>query len=327
MGKAKKINWNAQATGPVILISGQEDFLASRVIRSIKDRLRLQDPQLEISELEGGEYTPGSLYNLVAPSLFNEPRLLIIRGVERCTDALIEDGVAYLTDLTPESTVVFYHSSGVRGKKLLEALRSNDNVTEVSVEKITKDAERIAFANSEFATAGRKVTNAAIRDLCNAFTDDLAELASACSQLMQDIAETIDEKVVERYYSGRMQTNSFSVIDAALAGQAGESLKLFRHAISSGVDLVPMVTVVAARIRMIAKVYKNRSLTLAELGGQAWLVDKARKQAAAWTEEGLARVIKEVAICDAASKGAERDAEFAMERLLILISNRGISSA
>jgi len=326
VGKAKKINWNGEATGPVVLISGPEDFLASRVIRAIKDRLRVDDPLIEISELEGGEYTPGSIYDLVAPSLFNEPRLLVIRGVERCTDALIEDGLAYLEDITPESTVVFYHSSGVRGKKLLDALRANDKVTEVSVEKISKDNERIAFAAAEFASAGRKVTNAAIRELCNAFTDDLAELASACSQLMQDIAETIDEKVVERYYSGRMQTNSFSVVDAALAGQAGEALKLFRHAVSSGVDIVPMVTVVAARVRMIAKVYKNRSLTIAQLGGQAWLVDKARRQSASWTEEGLTRVIQEVAICDAASKGAERDAEFAMERLLILIANRGVIS-
>jgi DNA polymerase-3 subunit delta len=327
VGKAKKINWNGQATSPVLLISGPEDFLASRVIRALKDKLRVSDPLIEISELDAGEYTPGSIYNLVAPSLFNEPRLLIIRGVERCTDALIEDGVTYLNEITPESTVVFYHSSGVRGKRLLEALRASDQVTEVSVEKITKDAERVAFVNAEFATAGKKVTNAAVRDLCNAFTDDLAELASACSQLMQDIAETIDEKVVDRYYSGRMQTNSFTVIDAALAGNAGEALKLFRHAMGSGADLVPMVSAVAAKIRVMAKVYQNRSVTLGQVGGQAWQLDKARREVASWSEDGLANVIQEVAVCDAASKGAERDADFAMERLLMLIAAKGVRVA
>ena len=324
MAKAKKINWNGQPTTPVILISGPEDFLAARAIRAIKDRLRVADPLLEISELEAGEYTPGSIYDLVAPSLFNEPRLLIIAGVERCTDALIEDGLAYLNEITPESTVVFYHSTGVRGKKLLEALRSNDHVTEVTVDKISKDADRMAFVNGEFSAANKKITNAAVRDLCNAFTDDLAELASACSQLMQDAAETIDEKLVERYYSGRMQTNSFSVIDAALAGQTGEALKLFRHAVASGVDLVPMVAAVAAKVRMMAKLYQNRSVTLGQLGGQAWQVDKARRQVASWSEEGLANVIQEIATCDAATKGAERDAEFAVERLLMLMANKGI---
>jgi DNA polymerase-3 subunit delta len=327
VGKAKKINWNGQATSPVVLISGPEDFLASRVIRALKDKLRVSDPLIEISELDAGEYTPGSIYNLVAPSLFNEPRLLIIRGVERCTDALIEDGVTYLNEITPESTVVFYHSSGVRGKRLLEALRASDQVTEVSVEKITKDAERVAFVNAEFSAAGKKVTNAAVRDLCNAFTDDLAELASACSQLMQDIAETIDEKVVDRYYSGRMQTNSFTVIDAALAGNAGEALKLFRHAMGSGADLVPMVSAVAAKIRVMAKVYQNRSVTLGQVGGQAWQLDKARREVASWSEDGLANVIQEVAVCDAASKGAERDADFAMERLLMLIAAKGVRVA
>jgi len=327
VGKAKKVNYNSVPSGAVVLIAGPEDFLASRVIRAIKDAKRAANPMLEVTELDASDYAPADIFSLTEPSLFNDPRLLVISNVERCTDALIEDGIAYLNQISPDSTVVLYHSTGVRGKKLLDALRSSDAVTEVAVERLAKDQERIAFATAEFAASGRKVTNGAIRDLCQAFTDDLAELAAACNQLMQDVAETIDEKTVERYYAGRVQTTSYTVIDAALAGQAGEALKLFRHAVSGGLDVVPMVAAVGAKMRLMARVYENRSATIAQLGGQAWMIDKARRQVSGWTEDGLATVIQEIAICDAAAKGAERDPEFAMERLLLLISRKGLKVA
>jgi DNA polymerase-3 subunit delta len=141
---------------------------------------------------------------------------------------------------------------------------------------------------------------------------------------MQDVAETVDEKTVERYYAGRVQTTSYTVIDAALAGQTGEALKLFRHAVNGGLDVVPMVAAVGAKMRLMARVYENRSATIAQLGGQAWMIDKARRQVAGWTEDGLANVIQEIAVCDAAAKGAERDPEFAMERLLMMIARKGL---
>ena len=61
------------------------------------------------------------------------------------------------------------------------------------------------------------------RALLDAFSDDLAELASACSQLLQDSADSISEQIVERYYGGRVETNAFKVADAALAGRSGEA--------------------------------------------------------------------------------------------------------
>jgi DNA polymerase-3 subunit delta len=57
------------------------------------------------------------------------------------------------------------------------------------------------------------------------------------------------------------------------------------------------------------------------------MIDKARRQVSGWTEDGLANVIQEIAVCDAAAKGAERDSQFAMERLLMMISRKGLKVA
>lgn len=323
MGKAKQLKWNQSGKAPVYLVSGPEDFIAARVIRSIRDSLRAANPQIEHSQVLASEYEAGRLIELTAPSLFDEPRLVVIEGVETCTDALIEDGLSYLGDMNEESTVVFRHSSGVRGKKLLDALRANDSVIEYTCDKIAKENDRVAFALEEFKTAGKKVTNAAVRDLVASFGDDTAGLAAACGQLVQDVAETIDEKVIEKYFGGRVEVDNFKVIDAAAAGHVAETLVYLRHAFGSGQDPVAMIGAIAHKTRVMAKILNNRSVTASQVGAHPFVFDKARRDVAGWTEEGMARVIQQVAVTDAAVKGGERDPEFAVERLLLLIARKG----
>ena len=152
---------------------------------------------------------------------------------------------------------------------------------------------------------------------------DIAELASACDQLLQDSAESITEQIVERYYGGRVETNAFKVVDSALAGRSSESLALLRHALSSGADPVPIVAAVSMKIRQLAKIYGNRSASAQSLGMAPWQVDKARKDVSGWSEEGLARTIQVLADTDAAVKGAERDPVYSLEKLVHLIAKKG----
>jgi DNA polymerase-3 subunit delta len=44
---------------------------------------------------------------------------------------------------------------------------------------------------------------------------------------------------------------------------------------------------------------------------------------AGWSEEGLAEAVMAVATADAAVKGMERDTVFALEKLVLLLANRG----
>jgi len=326
VSKAKLVNWRMASPTPLMLISGQEEYLASRVIRSIREQLRLSDANLEIHELDASDYAAGQLLNLSSPSLFAEPRLIIARGFERCTDDFIIDGLDYLNRPTEDTTVIFRHnSSSVRGKKLLDALRNSSEVSEIACLAITKDADRNEFVQSEFRQANRKITVGAQRAILEAFTDDLGELAAACSQLLTDSAETIDEQTVERYYGGRVETNAFKVIDAALAGKSGESLALMRHALATGADPVPMLIAFAMKIRQLAKLSSNRSATAVQLGMAPWLLDKVRRDLQSWTEPGLANIIVQLASTDAAIKGAERDPVYALERLILSIANKGIT--
>lgn len=324
MGKAKLVDWRKAHPAAIVLVSGGEDYLADRAIRSIRDALRAKDAGLELHTLSANEYAPGQLAALASPSLFQEPRLIILEGVERCSDALIEDGIAYLANPSVDTTIILRHnSSSVRGKKLIDAIRLSDSAIEIACVEVKRDADKAAFVQAEFAAANRKVTPTAVRALCEAFADDLSELAAACSQLIADSAETIDEQIVDNYYGGRVETNAFKVADAALAGKSADALALLRHALATGADPVPVVAAIGMKVRLMAKVFGNRYASPSTIGAQPWQINKAREDLAGWNEEGLAEAIMAIATTDAAVKGMERDPIFALERLVLLLANRG----
>lgn len=322
-----QLAWNAVRPAPVVLISGPEEVLAERATMMLREFLRAEDPALEVSDLEADGYRRGELLTLASPSLFGEPRLIRVSGVERASDDFLLDALEYLPATAESTTLVLRHRGGVRGKKLLDAIRAGTGGgVEVQCAELRKDAEKQEFAAAEFRSAGRRITASALRALVAAFSDDLAELSSACRQLLADAPGDIDDAVVAKYYGGRIETSSFAVADAAIAGRHGEALMALRHALDSGADPVPMVAAFAMKVRTMAKVAGLRggsAQAASSLGLAPWQIDRARRDLAGWDDEGLARTIEALAATDAAVKGAERDPVFALERLIGVVAARG----
>lgn len=322
-----QLAWNEVRPAPVVLVSGAETVLADRAVRLLRDILRAEDPSLEVSDIDAGAYAPGSLLTLASPSLFGEPRLIRVEGVDKASDAFLEEALAYLASPADETYLVLRHGGGQRGKRLLDAVRAGSGGgIEVVCAELKRDAEKHDFVVAEFATAERRIAPGAIRALVSAFSDDLAELAAACQQLLADAEDEITERVVDRYYAGRVETTAFSVADSAIAGRYGESLGLLRHALASGADPVPIVAAFASKIRTMAKLAGARGSAgdLAQRFGLApWQVDRARRDLQGWSDEGLGRVIRALAETDAQVKGGGRDPVFALEKMVEIVSDRG----
>lgn len=322
-----QLAWNQVRPAPVVLVSGTEDFLADRAIARLRDILRAEDPSLEVSELDAAGYGAGSLATLASPSLFAEPRLIRVMSVEKCSDAFLSEALEYLASPAEDCCLVLRHGGGVRGKKLLDAIRSGDHgAIEIVCGELKRDVDRQDFVVEEFALAGRRVSPGALRALVSAFAEDLAGLAAACRQLIADTDDDITEQTVARYYAGRIETNAFRVADIAVAGRGGEALVLLRHAFASGADPVQLVAAFASKVRTMAKVHGERGSGAAlasQLGLAPWQVDRARRDVAGWTDEGLGVAIEVLAETDAAVKGTGRDPQFAVERMVRIVGARG----
>ena len=327
--KIPQLTWDKIRPAPVVLVSGTESFLAERATGLLRDILRAEDPSLEVTDISADTYSPGELATLASPSLFGEPRLIRATGVEKCTDAFMSETLSYLESPASDCYLVLRHAGGVRGKKLLDALRGGlGGGIEVPCADVKKETDRADFVVAEFRTAGRKVSPGAVRALVGAFSGEIAELAAACRQLLADTDDDVTETTVERYYAGRVETNAFRVADIAIAGRHGEALALLRHALASGADPVPIVAAFASKLRTMAKVSGTRASSgqLAKQFGLApWQVDRAKRDLQGWTEDGLAHGISLLAETDAQVKGAGRDPIFALERMVNVVSARGVT--
>jgi len=322
-----QLSWRAPQPAPIVLVSGPEEVCAERAIGGIRDYLRAEDPSLEVSDVRADDYESGTLLGLTSPSLFGEPRLVRVSGVEKCSDAFLSEALSYLQSPQEGATVILRHTgASVRGKKLLDAVRAGTGGgVEVACPAIKRDSDRFDFAAGEFSAAGRRIAPAALRALVSAFSDDVTELAAACQQLLADVPGDIGEQVVARYYGGRVEASAFTVADTAIAGRYGEALIALRHALASGADPVPLVAAIASKLRTMARVAGNRepSRQLASrLGMKDWQIDRARRDLAGWNQASLAVAIQAAARADAEVKGASRDPVFAVERLVTVVATR-----
>lgn len=325
--KIPQLSWREPRPAPLVLVSGPEEICAERAIAGVRDYLRAEDPALEVSDVRADDYAPGTLLALTSPSLFGEPRLVRVSGVERCSDAFLQEAVSYLETPQEGATVVLRHTgASVRGKKLLDALRAGaGGGVEIPCPAVKRDSDRVDFASGEFKAAGRRIHPAALRALVSAFADDLTELAAACQQLIGDVEGDITEDVVQRYYGGRVEVSAFVVADTAIAGNFGEALVAMRHALASGADPVPMVAAFAMKLRTMAKVAGLRGSgreIASKLGMKDWQIDRARRDLAGWNEASLGLAIQATARADAEVKGASRDPVFALERMVTVVATR-----
>jgi DNA polymerase III subunit delta len=310
-----------------VLVSGPEDVCAERATAAIRDYLKAEDASLEVTDIRADDYAAGTLLAVTSPSLFGEPRLVRISGVEKCSDAFLTEAVAYLDAPQDGATVVLRHNgASVRGKKLLDAVRAGTGGgVEVACPAVKRDSDRFDFAAGEFSTARKRIAPIALRSLVSAFADDLTDLAAACQQLIADVPGDVTEQVVERYYGGRVETSAFTVADTAIAGRYGDALVALRHALASGADPVPLVAAIASKLRTMARVAGHRepaAALAARLGMKDWQVDRARRDLSGWNDATLSMAIQAAARADADVKGASRDPVFAVERLVTVIATR-----
>ncbi len=308
---------------PLVLISGPEAVIADRALSTTLDELRASAPDLEVIRLAAETYEAGALGMHASPSLFGGEKCIVVQDLDEAPDELQEDLLAFLAAPDPDVTLVVTHKSGQRGKKVLDTLKkSQARVLEAPA--IKSDRDKTDFAMHEFRAAGRRATPDAVRALIEAIGKDVRELASACQQLVADTTGTIDEDLVAKYHGGKVEATGFKVADAAVAGNAGEALRLLRHAIATGVDPVPIVAVLAQQLRQLVKVGaagRGRSADVArDLGMAPWQVDKARRGLSGWGPEGLAEAIQAVANADFEVKGGGRDPVYAVERAVLTIT-------
>ncbi|MEY3715036.1 MAG: hypothetical protein RJB59_839 [Actinomycetota bacterium] len=301
------------ALAQIVLILGGETVLADRALSQVLE----QRADFEKTVLDGAQLDLGKFAETVAPSLFADQRVVVVRELQDVVSEVQEEIEQQFSHLEPNLHLVFLHKGGVKGKALLEKIKKlkPDLIT---CEPIKKVADKESFVREEFARHGRKISAAGVTALVEATGSDTRELAAACSQISFDTnagKAVIDETDIAKYYQGRVEATGFDVADATLSGNPKAALIALRNALDTGTDPVMIVSALTSSIRTLAKVSGAPGLA-------PWQIDKARRQLAKWSPSLIAYSTRELSRADVAIKGAEADPIFALERTVMAIANQ-----
>ena len=310
----------------LVLIQGAESLLADRAISQIIAATK----SAQVTSFSADELEVGAITDSLAPSLFSDSRVVVIKDIQDLVAECSDEIANYLENLDETLTLVLWHKGGVKGKGLVDKIKKA-NPELIAAEAIKKESEKSEFVRSEFKRLSRKVSTEAVQALIDALGTDLRELSAACSQLASDVAlqKVIDENDVSDYQQGRVESTGFDVADAALDGKTAIALINLRNALATGTDPVLIVSALASSLRTLAKVSGAsngvKSFELAStLALPPWQIDKARRQLTGWSEKGLIKAVVAIASADADIKGAAADPVYALERAIMTVcSARG----
>ncbi|MEO7126230.1 MAG: DNA polymerase III subunit delta [Nakamurella sp.] len=304
----------------LILLRGDEQLLVDRAILRVVSAARRVNPETERRDAAAAGMAVGEFSDLVAPSLFAEPRVVVLRGAQESTKDFAAGVFRYIAEPVDGVILVVHHSGAARNRPLADGI-AKAGAAVITCAAITRTADRIEFVRREIRAASGTTTPAAVAALVDAVGTDLAELASAASQLVADTGGMVDEKAVHRYYRGRADVSGFAVADLAVAGNIPGALEALRWALIVGEPAVRIADALAGGVRTIAKVAGSpggsAQQLAAQLGMPPWKIDKARGPAKAWSAAGLTMAMTTVARLNADVKGGAADAEYALERAVL----------
>lgn len=327
----------AQRVMPVTLVIGGDAYLNELNARNVREKVQKSAPDAEIIELDVSTADQYAFDEAVGPSLFGDGTIVIINNLQQADESLV-DAIENFCKQTQNSEnsendfvdssatwVIARHEGGLKGKSIITRL-TKAGANTITVPDLKKDDAKLNFVMSIFERHNRSVEPQAAQRLVSVLGSKTGELAALCSQLCFDYDDNpITLDIVDRYLIADPQVTGFFVADKAVAGHAGSAVLAARTAIAQGVDAIALIGALAAKVRVIAlaMAIRNGTISSAEAKVNPWALKMAMRQLAGWNSAGVSQCLQSLAWADEQCKGGSSDANYALEKCIMLIAARG----
>ncbi|WP_421793161.1 DNA polymerase III subunit delta [Gardnerella sp. KA00127] len=324
----------AQRVMPVTLVVGGDAYLNELNARNVREKVQKSAPDAEIIELDASTADQYAFDEAVGPSLFGDGTIVIINNLQQADESLV-DAIENFCKQAQNSEnnfvdssatwVIARHEGGLKGKSIITRL-TKAGANTITVPDLKKDDAKLNFVMSIFERHNRSVEPQAAQRLVSVLGSKTGELAALCSQLCFDYDDNpITLDIVDRYLIADPQVTGFFVADKAVAGHAGSAVLAARTAIAQGVDAIALIGALAAKVRVIAlaMAIRNGTISSAEAKVNPWALKMAMRQLAGWNSAGVSQCLQSLAWADEQCKGGSSDANYALEKCIMLIAARG----
>ena len=326
-------NNRAQRIMPVTLVVGGDDYLNNLNARTLREKIQKNAPDAEIIELDASSADKYAFDEAVGPSLFGDGTIVIINDLQSADESLVEAIEKFCQqaqnnennfDESSLSWVIARHEGGLKGKSIVTRLTKAGAQT-ITVPDLKKDDAKLNFVMSIFDRHNRSVEPQAAQRLVAVLGGKTGELAALCSQLCFDYDDNpITLNIVDRYLIADPQVTGFFVADKAVTGHLGSAVLSARTAVAQGVDPIALIGALASKVRLIAlaMAVRNGTISSAEAKANPWALKMAMRQLAGWSSAGVSKSLQALAWADEQCKGGSSDANYALEKCIMIIASK-----
>ncbi len=297
---------------------GEEEFLKDRALEELK--ALCGDPALGVAELAN----PGAQELIEACEtlpFFCERRLVVVRE-QKAAEKDAKAIAAYLPKIPQTTILVFFERGSADKRKALFKAFSTAGADVDFAPLSEEDAAR--FVVKTAARRGCSIEPRETRLLVAMAGTSLMELnneLSKCCDYVGGGAITAD--VINALVRRNAETNVFHMLDAMLAGRAGDGIKQLDDMLRQGEEPLRLIAFLAGRFRAMLAGRRaldaglSRQKAVAAVGGSPFAAGKALDAAKHFTAEQLLSALKRFAAADADIKLSRQTPRLALECALI----------
>jgi DNA polymerase III subunit delta len=291
----------------VSLLWGEDPFLLREAALEIAGDRR-------VTEVDAAEWRGSELQDLATPSLFGEPRALIVTDLRALPKEAMTELGAYLASPDPDAPLVLCCTVAERGKPPAGILKLAEPVARVvRIQLQRKDLEPwlVGRANA----AGVEITGPGARALLDTVGPDPAQLAAAAQQLAGAFpGQRVGPTEVRRQFRGLGEQKTWDLCDKAFGKDLPGAIRSLRSIEEGGDEALMVLGGIAARVRDLIRVRSlPERLSPAQVAKEAglrfdWQARRYQQQARNFSLDELVQIHRRVVDADEALKsGATGD--------------------
>jgi DNA polymerase III subunit delta len=287
----------------VVLFWGEDPFLLRLAALTL-----LEERGVEATEVDGNEWTGGETSDLATPSLWGDPRVLLVSHCQDLPDSGSTEIGRYLEAPAPDALLVLTQAAkGRQGPPLARRVQASGGlVRHVAVGK----QELGKWIEGRARVRGVQLTGPGASALVGIIGEHTAMLDQAVEQLASAFPHReVGPAEVRSQFRGLGEQRVWDLCDQALTGRLGPALVTLRGLLEGRDDPLMILGVIAARVRDLVRVRELPDRMPAAEAARAsglrfdWQVRRYREQAARFSREELARLHHQVVAADRALKG------------------------
>lgn len=238
---------SARTRAAVTLLWGEDAYLVREAALEVLGELRA-------TEVDAAEWQGGELQGLATPSLFGEPRALLISDARQLRKEAVDELARYLSSPDPDATLVIACVVAERGKVpagLQKVVASVGEVRKVDVAR--KDLEPWLAARAKGRGLDLAIPGA--RALVDALGTEPGQLVGALEQLHDVYGDArVGPREVAQQFRGLGEQKTWDLCDRAFGKDLAGAIRSLRSIEEAGDEAIMVLGGIAARLRDLLKV-------------------------------------------------------------------------